>query len=78
MRLSRQETLNYWKQLSHVMKYFRAEEDPEQTRLPNGFVAGFLEVSRAISLAHKIIKTNRPGPELNYLYLKRSCHSICV
>ncbi|KAF2457195.1 putative NADH-ubiquinone oxidoreductase B14 subunit [Lineolata rhizophorae] len=37
-----QETLNYWKQLSHVMKYFRAEEDPKG-RLPNNFISGFLE-----------------------------------
>lgn len=27
------------------MKYFRAEEDPEQTRIPKTFVEGFLEVS---------------------------------
>ncbi|KAF2087618.1 NADH dehydrogenase, alpha subcomplex, subunit 6 [Saccharata proteae CBS 121410] len=37
-----QETLNYWKQLSHVLKYFRAEEDPK-ARQPNNFMAGFLE-----------------------------------
>ncbi|KAJ9657353.1 hypothetical protein H2198_004364 [Neophaeococcomyces mojaviensis] len=37
-----QETLNYWKQLSHVMKYFRAEEDPT-ARLPRNFMSGFLE-----------------------------------
>jgi len=39
-----QETLNYWKQLSHVMKYFRPEEDPN-ARLPSNFISGFLEVS---------------------------------
>jgi hypothetical protein len=38
-----QETLNYWKQLEHVMKYFRAEEDPT-ARLPKNFISGFLEV----------------------------------
>lgn len=38
-----QETLNYWKQLSHVLKYFRAEEDPK-ARLPANFINGFLEV----------------------------------
>lgn len=38
-----QETLNYWKQLSHIMKYFRKEEDPT-ARLPNNFISGFLEV----------------------------------
>jgi len=37
-----QETLNYWKQLSHVMKYFRSEENPS-ARLPQTFMAGFLE-----------------------------------
>ncbi|KAJ4330438.1 hypothetical protein N0V87_009985 [Didymella glomerata] len=37
-----QETLNYWKQLSHVLKYFRTEEDPK-ARLPANFINGFLE-----------------------------------
>jgi len=37
-----QETLNFWKQLTHVLKYFRAEEDPK-ARLPKTFIAGFLE-----------------------------------
>ncbi|TPX24686.1 hypothetical protein DIZ76_010120 [Coccidioides immitis] len=36
-----QETLNYWKQLSHVMKYFRVEEDPT-AKLPKNFMQGFL------------------------------------
>jgi hypothetical protein len=39
----RQETLNFWKQTSHVLKYFRAEEDPK-ARLPSNFINGFLEV----------------------------------
>lgn len=38
-----QETLNFWKQLSHVMKYFRKEEDPT-AQLPKNFISGFLEV----------------------------------
>ncbi|KAL1953106.1 hypothetical protein VTO42DRAFT_3586 [Malbranchea cinnamomea] len=37
-----QETLNFWKQLSHVMKYFRVEEDPS-AKLPKNFISGFLE-----------------------------------
>jgi len=41
-----QETLNYWKQLTHIMKYFRQEED-ETARLPRNFISGFLEVSSA-------------------------------
>ncbi|KAI4679149.1 uncharacterized protein J4E88_006442 [Alternaria novae-zelandiae] len=39
-----QETLNFWKQLSHVLKYFRAEEDPK-ARLPSNFINGFLELT---------------------------------
>lgn len=38
-----QETLNYWKQTTHVLKYFRMEEDPK-ARLPANFINGFLEV----------------------------------
>ncbi|KAF2488565.1 NADH dehydrogenase, alpha subcomplex, subunit 6 [Lophium mytilinum] len=37
-----QETLNYWKQLTHVLKYFRTEEEPK-ARLPANFISGFLE-----------------------------------
>lgn len=43
MFLCGQETLNYWKQLTHVLKYFRAEEDPS-ARLPKNFIQGFIEV----------------------------------
>ena len=38
-----QETLNYWKQLPHVLKYFRPEDDPN-AKLPQNFMTGFLEV----------------------------------
>lgn len=38
-----QETLNFWKQVTHVLKYFRAEEDPKAA-LPKNFIQGFLEV----------------------------------
>jgi hypothetical protein len=41
--LSTQETLNFWKQLTHVLKYFRAEEDPKSA-LPKNFIQGFIEV----------------------------------
>ncbi|KAK3676433.1 hypothetical protein LTR78_003709 [Recurvomyces mirabilis] len=37
-----QETLNFWKQLTHVLKYFRSEEDPKAA-LPKTFIQGFLE-----------------------------------
>lgn len=38
-----QETLNYWKQLPHVLKYFREKENPT-VKLPENFIQGFLEV----------------------------------
>ena len=38
-----QETLNFWKQIPHVMKFFREEENPD-ARLPANFMQGFLEV----------------------------------
>lgn len=40
--------MNYWKQLNHVMKYFRPEEDPK-AKLPRNFISGFLEVWRSSS-----------------------------
>ncbi|KAI9721452.1 MAG: hypothetical protein M1812_002214 [Candelaria pacifica] len=42
-----QETLNYWKQLPHVLKYFRADENPN-ARLPKNFMSGFLEVRKTL------------------------------
>jgi hypothetical protein len=50
-----QETLNFWKQLSHVLKYFRAEEDPK-ARLPANFIEGFLEVC--------FISNRKPGTKV--------------
>ena len=38
-----QETLNFWKQIPHVMKFFREEENLD-ARLPANFMQGFLEV----------------------------------
>ncbi|RKF74716.1 NADH-ubiquinone oxidoreductase 14.8 kDa subunit [Golovinomyces cichoracearum] len=37
-----QETLNYWKQLPHILKYFRTDEDPTSAR-PKNFMSAFLE-----------------------------------
>jgi len=39
--------MNYWKQLNHVMKYFRAEED-SSAKLPQNFITGFLEVCKTV------------------------------
>jgi len=37
-----QETMNYWKQIPQLMKYFRSEEDP-RSQVPKDFMTGFLE-----------------------------------
>ena len=57
-----QETMNFWKQISHVLKYFRAEEDPK-ARLPNNFVQGFLEVGDTfpVSKVMMLIQLCRAG-----------------
>ena len=54
-----QETLNFWKQLSQVMKYFRKEEDPT-ARLPKNFMQGFLEVSLCELFGAEIDGRGRP------------------
>ncbi|THY30962.1 NADH dehydrogenase, alpha subcomplex, subunit 6 [Aureobasidium pullulans] len=51
-----QETLNFWKQLTHVLKYFRAEEDPKAA-LPKNFIQGFLEVRKAPHQHHMPISS---------------------
>jgi hypothetical protein len=38
-----QETMNYWKQIPHIMRYFRVEED-SRSHVPKDFMTGFLEV----------------------------------
>ncbi|KAL0637149.1 hypothetical protein Q9L58_003798 [Maublancomyces gigas] len=37
-----QETMNYWKQIPHIMKYFRVEEDPK-AKISSSFMTNFLE-----------------------------------
>ncbi len=36
------ETMNFFKQVTHIMKYFRIEEEP-RVQLPTSFVGRFLE-----------------------------------
>ena len=58
-----QETLNYWKQLPHILKYFRAEEDPNARR-PQNFMTGFLEVSSYLPCLISVADTkSRVGTE---------------
>ena len=55
----RQETMNFWKQLTHILKYFRTEEDP-RARLPKDFITGFLEVTIIYHLLFIIIYRDFP------------------
>ncbi|KAK0630691.1 hypothetical protein B0T17DRAFT_228198 [Bombardia bombarda] len=38
-----QETMNYWRQTTHIMSYFKGENFRGDKRLPADFMAGFLE-----------------------------------
>ncbi|QPH01990.1 hypothetical protein C2857_006195 [Epichloe festucae Fl1] len=38
-----QETMNFWKQTTHVMSYFKEENFRGDKRLPSCFMEGFLE-----------------------------------
>lgn len=36
--------MNFWKQTTHVMSYFKEENFRAEKRLPSNFMTGFLEV----------------------------------
>ncbi|KAH8175864.1 NADH-ubiquinone oxidoreductase 14.8 kDa subunit [Sarocladium implicatum] len=38
-----QEMMNFWKQTTHVMSYFKEENFRAEKRLPSSFMTGFLE-----------------------------------
>jgi len=38
-----QETMNYWRQATHIMSYFKGENFRGDKRLPSNFMQGFLE-----------------------------------
>ncbi|ORY69930.1 complex 1 protein [Pseudomassariella vexata] len=38
-----QETMNFWKQTTHIMSYFKEENFRGDERLPKNFMQGFLE-----------------------------------
>lgn len=40
-----QETMNFWKQSTHILSYFKGENFRGDKRLPSNFMEGFLEVS---------------------------------
>lgn len=74
--------MNFWKQTTHVMSYFKEENFRGDKRLPSSFMEGFLEVccvSRVLcpvlSLFSRILKANitrragtrPPRPTLLYI-----------
>jgi NADH dehydrogenase (ubiquinone) 1 alpha subcomplex subunit 6 len=68
-----QETMNYWKQISHVLKYFTTDE-PDRARLPSNFIHGFMEVCiLRTDVPHWQMLTNlaRDGIEREDLVSKR-------
>jgi NADH dehydrogenase (ubiquinone) 1 alpha subcomplex subunit 6 len=38
-----QETMNYWRQATHIMSYFKEENFRGDKRLPKNFITGFLD-----------------------------------
>ena len=40
--------MNFWKQTTHVLSYFKGENFRGDRRLPSNFMSGFLEVSRQV------------------------------
>ncbi|KAK5990253.1 Complex I-14.8KD [Cladobotryum mycophilum] len=38
-----QETMNFWKQTTHIMAYFKGDNFRGDRRLPSNFMTGFLE-----------------------------------
>ncbi|KAK0710960.1 NADH-ubiquinone oxidoreductase 14.8 kDa subunit [Lasiosphaeris hirsuta] len=38
-----QETMNFWRQTTHIMSYFKEENFRGDRRLPSNFMTGFLE-----------------------------------
>ena len=66
LTLKMQETMNFWKQLPHLLKYFRAEEEPSAQR-PKNFINGFLEVccSSILPDFNSRLTLCNPGTQLN-------------
>lgn len=40
--------MNFWKQMTHVMSYFKEENFRGDKRLPSNFMEGFLEVCNTL------------------------------
>ena len=68
--------MNYWKQLPHVLKYFREKED-STAKLPQSFMQGFLEVYRlsACALIPPPAETAHVGSQLKLVLGHHIVHS---
>lgn len=82
---SKQETMNFWKQTTHVMSYFKGENFRGDRRLPSNFMTGFLEVSRLVPMLCKGSSLTRfTGSELKtiaatacvYISFKTLCNEL--
>lgn len=52
-----QETMNFWRQTTHMMSYFNEESFRGAKRLPSSFIDGFLQVSLYIQLSCLLVMT---------------------
>lgn len=50
--------MNFWKQTTHVMSYFKDENFRGDERLPNSFMSGFLQVGFLGAIRLRCILTN--------------------
>lgn len=44
--------MNFWRQTTHIMSYFKEENFRGDKRLPSNFMEGFMEVSTAAAGGH--------------------------
>lgn len=66
-----QETMNFWRQTTHIMSYFKEESFKQGPKIPTSFMEGFLEVSARRQAdcfgeeSQKYVHTNdNTGPQL--------------
>jgi hypothetical protein len=60
-----QETMNYWKQTTQLMGYFKEENFRSAARLPSSFMHGFLEVSPLVVVVVVVACVAGPAEELS-------------
>ena len=48
--------MNFWKQTTHIMGYFKEENFRGDHRRPSSFIQGFLEVSTRVCIAWQVAR----------------------